>query len=672
MLRTFVVLPLFFCLLPVAGVCSEEPPTSDEVNTLAELAQITTNSFYQHTFEVRMRYELEGSFFSEEDRLALYDSARNSSVQLSEFIAQFEDIIRRIEEYSGGDWEQRFGRTGLYENASDSLLSSRLSKFGIDYYTVLATDTDINALAGKLLEQIDSLKKGEDSFYLWLIKGRTLSLLARYDRSYARKAETVLGQLSEKSDTNQRLRFLAAIEKAKLEPTGEETEASRLVRDFIDNELAEDLEVLLPLAFLERRLGLVDAYNELLRFNPKARSIAADITLGWLEAGSEPVNPLDTALAAEAALRDGPQKHRELLLKLSGQNASANPVIDYAAALILADSNAPEAVYFLIRAAEVLDAESARVIGLDDVQIAEQAARLAYRIFIKDPNQCGQTVKAFENYLELTKGTTDPNLQYVYTQVLTLCGQSQRAVNMLMKIPPSAGRIYSKAQLDLLSGVVASSINISITEKSVYATLFLQYLRDTNDCVYVGPSTTLLQSYLEEIEVLQGDNSIYIQTIEDSKQIARFIYDCVQDRTRACILAEFIALDPSSTVEELAEAANLSANLQSVGKLGVLRVQARLAQRKGDYVEAARLWARVAVRNETVYIESRSWQWWRAKYYQLECAAKTGNNKAEVAHAVDVLLASYDNIPSDWAYKLNTLALALGEISTFGSQGGSD
>jgi hypothetical protein len=656
MLRIFAVLSLLLFLLTAECIAVENPPTAEDVNTLAELARVTADGFYQHTFIVRMRYEFAGSFFSEEDRLALYDSARNSSRQLAEFISKFEDIIRKMEQYTKEDWEQRFGRTGLYEKASGCLLSARLSKFGIDYYAALAADKDVNSSAERLLEQVDSLNKSGNSFYLQLIKGKTLALLARNDRSYVPAAEKIFNELSEKSDPNQRLAFMAAVERIKLKPAGEETDANRLARDFLDSKLTDDLEVLLPLAFLERRLGLVDAYNELLRSNPKARSVAADITLGWLEAGRYPVNPLDAALAAEAALRDGPQKHKELIIKLAGQNTAASPEVDYAAALVLADSNEPDAVYLLIRACEVLDTESAEVLGLSAEQIAEQAARLAYRLFVKDPNQCGPATEAFENYLELAGRTPEPNLQYVYTQVLTLCGHSQEAVNLLSKIPPSAGRIYSKAQLDLLSGVIASSLNISIAEKSGYAALFSRYLRDTSDCVYIEPATVLLQGYLEEIEILESDRSVYIQTVKDSKKVASFLYDCIQDQDRASILAEFIILDPNSTAEELTEAGDLLGDIQSANKLNMLRAQARLTQRKGDYVAAARLWAWVAERNGTVNINSRSWQWWRAKYYQLKCAAKAGSNNTEVAHAIDVLLTAYEDIPADWAGKLKSLA----------------
>ncbi len=660
------VVSLFLCFLAFIAHCfaAGNPPTAEDVNTLAELAKLTTNGFYQHTFEVRMRHEFAGRFFCEEDRLALYSSAYNSSGQLADLTVQFEDIIRRVEQYPHKDWNQRFGRTGLYEEASGQLFSAKLSKFGIDYYAVLAADKDAGALAKELLQQIDSLTESQNPFYLQLLKGKTLATLAKTDPNYTPAAERLFSELRERSDTSQRLAFLASIEQIKLESTKKDIEADRLASDLIKSKLTDELEVLLPLAFVQRGLGLVNSYDDLLQSNPHARIAAADITLAWLESGHEPANPLDGVLAAEAALRDGPKKHKELLLKLARRNTSASPVIDYAAAVTAADSNEPEAVYLLMRAGEVLDAQSAQVLQTTAEQIAAHAAKLAYRVFVKEPNQCELATGAFENYFDLAGESPDPNLQYIYTQVLALCGQYRQAVDMLKKIPPSAEKLYPKAQLDLMSAEIASGLNPSIFDRTKYAPLFSRYLRGADDCIYLEQATVLLQDYLKEIEILETDPAapeanepVYPDTVKYSKKISRFLYDCTRDHKRASILAEFTALDPDTTDEELTAASELLTGLQNLDtEPDVLRAQARLDQRMGNFAGAARLWARIAQLNETANQNSQAWQWWRAKYYHLECAAKAGNNSGDIAHAIDVLRATYKDIPGPWSAKLESLA----------------
>jgi hypothetical protein len=657
MFRARVGLLLLLCswTLIVRCFAAENPPTAEDVNTLAELAKLTTNGFYRHTFEVRMRHEFAGRFFCEDDRLALYSSARNSSTQLAELIVQMEGIIRRIEQYQDKDWDQRFGRTGLYGKASGCLSSTRVSKLGIDYYAVLADD-DASYAKG-LLRQIDSLTETQNPFYLQLVKARTLALLAKTNPIYTLETERLFSELRERSDTSQRPALMASIERIKLEPAKKETEADRLADDLIKSKLTDDLEVLLPLAFVQRRLGLVNSYDGLLQSNPYARIAAADITLAWLESGYEPTNPLDGVLATEAALRDGPKKHKELLLKLARRNTSASPVIDYAAAVTAADSNEPEAVYLLIQAGKVLDTQSAQLLRTTAKQIAAHAAKLAYRVFVEEPNQCELATGAFENYFDLAGESPDPNLQYVYTQVLALCGQYQQAVDMLRKIPISAEKLYPKAQLDLMSAEIASGLNPSIFDRTGHAPLFSRYLRDADDCIYLEQVTILLQGYLEEIEILETDRQTYINTVKNSKKIAGFLYDCSADSKHASILAEFTALDPNTSNKELTAASELLSRSQDLGsKPDVLRAQARLDRRRGNFTEAARLWARIAHLNEVVEQNPRPWQWWRAKYYQLECAAKAGQNIADITHAIDVLQTTYKDIPDPWATKLESLA----------------
>jgi len=589
MLRVLLTLLFSFSALIANCFAVENPPTAEDVNTLAEFAKLTANGFFQHTFEVRMRYEFAGRFFSEGDRLALYGSAHNSSLQLAELIVKFEDIIRQIEQHKGKDWDQRFGRTGLYEEARGNLFSIRVSKFGIDYYAALAAaDKDVNASAKKLLKQIDSFNEAGNSFYLQLVKGRTLALLAKTEPDYKPAAERVFSELRERSDpatptsrgcaeagTSRQLAFMASIEQLRLESAKKYVEAERLARDLIKSGLTDDLEVILPIAFLQRRLGLVDTYNDLLQSNPAVRTVAAGMVLAWLESGNAPANPLDGALAAEATLRDDPKKHKELLLKLARENTSASSVIDYAAAVTLADSNESDAVYLLIRAGEVLDAQSAEVLGLTGKQIATHAAKLAYRVFVREPNQCELTTEAFENYFDLAGESPDPNLQYIYTQVLVLCGQYRQAVDMLREIPPSAEELYPKAQLDLMSAEMASGPRRSIFDRTQYARQFSKYLRNTDDCIYLEQATILLKGCLEEIEILETDRLTYLDTVKYSKKIAAFLYSCSADCKRASMLAEFSALDPNMTDKELIDVNEILSAADCDDGLDALRAQAK-------------------------------------------------------------------------------------------------
>ena len=93
-----------------------------------------------------------------------------------------------------------------------------------------------------------------------------------------------------------------------------------------------------------------------------------------------------------------------------------------------------------------------------------------------------------------------------------------------------------------------------------------------------------------------------------------------------------------------------------------LRCRARLLAEQGKFNKAAKVWAQVAqMRKKDMTPENqRSWKWWRAKFYDLDCWSKSPKTqKQEVLHTIDVLKNSFDNIPPLWAEKLNLL---MGEI----------
>jgi len=568
--------------------------------------------------------------------------------------------VTKIEQYGGADWQERFGETGLYNKAADNLFNTRLSKANVDFYTVLASGkNNILSKGRELIGQIDSFRG--NPYYLGYVKGRTLNLLSEIDPNYTAAAGKIFSELRERSDTDGKIVFLASIEELNSNLTNRIEKAELLASEIKKSALKDEMEIVLPLAFKLRRLGLAEAYNNLLVSNPAAKIFAGRITLEWLEAGNEPANLLDASLAAEAALLSGPEEHKELLLKLAGENVSASPVVDYAAAVTLIDSPdaSEQAIFLLMRASEVLDKQSADVLGLNSEQISALAAKLAYREFVREPNQCETANAAFENYFRNAGKSPDANLAYVYTQVLVLCGHNERAVEVLKEIPASAGQLYSRAQLDLMIAGFAAGQGGSITDRASNAERFYEYLKDADDCIYSGAAERMIGDYLEDIEEMRDDEQSYNSTVNFSKKIARLIYDCTADCRSAALLTEFTALDTSSNDNELADANEILSGVQCDENPDAIRAKARLAQRMGDFAEAARLWARAAQVYEFAQQQERPWQWWRAKYEQLECAAGAGEDKEQIRHAIEVMIGSYNDIPAMWDKKLKLLAKRL-------------
>jgi hypothetical protein len=549
----------------------------------------------------------------------------------------------------------------VFQSVSNNLLNTQTSRLAIEYYAVLAADEDkVETEAKTLLEKIDSFYEGKNSLYLQLVKGRTLVLLAEKDADYKTDAMKIFDSFIVRSDTTRETRYRPIIEILKLYPNDPPDHALTLINELSDAALADDLEVILPAAFIQRRLNNIDAYNRLLNANRQARNIAGEITLQWLKADNEPANVLDAALAAEAALKDKPEKHRELLKRLAETNIAANPVIDYAAAAALADSNQDEAAYLLIRASNLQNAQPEKTLKLSAEQIAKQASNMAYRVFVKEPNQCELVEAAFENYFQISS-EPDEDLEYAYTQVLTLCDKYEQALELLEDIAAGDGQYSARAGLDLATSKVQT---YKANDKETQAHLLEEFFKGFKaepDCTYVGPAVTLLRTFLDENPAIEQQDKYSAEAFSRWVNISAFAYHCEQNETNGLVLAECLILDPNANEQQLSDAElllkEISENIDA-NNIDLLRCRARLAQKKERFEEAVTLWSKITetLKSEFPSADEPSWQWWRGKYYQLFCAEQTDSVSGDVARNIEILLALYSEIPDYWAERLESLA----------------
>ena len=99
-------------------------------------------------------------------------------------------------------------------------------------------------------------------------------------------------------------------------------------------------------------------------------------------------------------------------------------------------------------------------------------------------------------------------------------------------------------------------------------------------------------------------------------------------------------------------------NLESVNEHILSRCRARLLTKQGRFSEAAELWSQIS---KTLTVSSasantRSRQWWMAKYYELYCWSKLPDTKKDdVLHNIEVLENSFTAIPQIWSEKLSLL-----------------
>jgi hypothetical protein len=170
----------------------------------------------------------------------------------------------------------------------------------------------------------------------------------------------------------------------------------------------------------------------------------------------------------------------------------------------------------------------------------------------------------------------------------------------------------------------------------------------------------VLDSRIDECAESMADFGEYIYNCD---RLAQYCMGCGRAEGMGpaeLIRAEIAVLAAGDDKEKLGEAEQILIKLAKRGydnDIDWLRCKARLLKAKGRFADAARTWGRICTALRTTGASQRqSRQWWRAKFYEIQCWAKLPDTtKADVAHAVEVLASSFRDIPTFWAAKLEEL-----------------
>jgi len=178
----------------------------------------------------------------------------------------------------------------------------------------------------------------------------------------------------------------------------------------------------------------------------------------------------------------------------------------------------------------------------------------------------------------------------------------------------------------------------------------------------------LLAEIIDQIEQLQQQTKDFQRLLKGCQRMAKYCEAAALStsgyiplRQSRLYLAEITILANAKQQEQLQAVEKLLGEMSKDGRaddVDLLRCRARLLAEQGRFTEAAQLWAKICeVRKaESPAQNQRSWKWWRAKYYQLDCLAKCPQTKKnQVLHTIEVLEASFTDIPALWAEKINLL-----------------
>ncbi|MGA2678133.1 MAG: hypothetical protein ABSF37_02395 [Sedimentisphaerales bacterium] len=670
------LLPLVLLTISLPAIAADALPTAQDINDALQKAKQTYDSFFSQTFTIRMQYEYSGRFLNQQDKDMLCRAAKQASADLEQIANTQLAMKQAIESYQKDDWEALFGQTGLWRKLAADLTNTQTGKLEIDCY----------------LARIAGSRETEQQFFKILAK----------------------------SDLSRCAPLKASLEKIKYLGLSEPNELDDIADSLAKSDCKENPEMLLTLAILQNKYAPDTLQNILSHSSQTAnflgKIILADLSSG---SDLNSLNPLTAELAAYAASTTNFPEHKDLLLAIAETDKLKTPGTICIAGGAIVKSDPGKAIELLMESSDSQLRQKEPLLDIDARATAEYAARLAYDNFTQKNIDCNLAIAAFDNYARIASDKMGEEMQYLYGEILFDCGKTQEASEIFTKLADGPKSIWhDKASLQLLKIKINADVEgalpqlrnfvldcagqdeqkrvLRLEAMDIYCRAILG--SDIND------SATQVLNLLDAAEQTPGlrydlFKAQALRQLGRLEESARYMSKVIaEDSNSSAALAAQIASEIVDKIElwqknandfnellrncdTLAEFANKSNNnIQTnllfaetsilQGKIFLtpfspdendvtwLRVQARLLMAQEKSEQSAKLWAKIAElrQNETPTQTQKSWHWWQAKFYELDCLAKSPSaDKQNIAHVIDVLCGSNPQIPAPWAEKLDIL-----------------
>jgi hypothetical protein len=642
-------LPLVLLTISLPAIAAESLPTAQDINDAAQKAKQTYNSFFTQTFTIRMQYEYSGRFLNPQDKDTLCEAARQASAYLEQIANTQSAMKQAIESYQKDDWEALFGQTGLWRKLAADLTNTQTSKLEIDY------------------------------------------CLARTEGKPVSQAEQQFFKLRAKSNLSQCESLKASLEQIKYLGHSEPNELENIARSLTKSDCYDNPEMLLSLAILQSKYAPASLQTTLSR-SPQTTNLLGKVILADLssDANFNSLNPVTAELAAYSARTTNPSAYKELLLALADIDQFKSPMVLYAAGISVADFAPEKGIRMFIEASTLQQKKKYWLIDIDAGQTAEQAARFAYDGLAQKNVDCTFAVTAFDNYTRIAADKITEQMRYLYGTLLLNCGKTQEASETFARLAKSPNNIWqNEASLTLLKIKINADVEgalpqlrdfilnctgqdeqkrlLRLEAMDIYCRTMLSF--DITD----SPAKVLdLLDAAERTPGLRYDlfraQALYrLGRLEESAQYMSKAV--IEDSNSSAALAAQIA---SKIVDEIElwqkDANDFNELLRNCGTL------AEFAHKSSNNIQTNMLFAEMSIlqgktfltpfspdendlrRNEPGRVNQKSYGWWQAKFYELDCLARLpSSDRQSIAHAIDVLISSNPEIPAPWAEKLDIL-----------------
>ena len=725
------------CFGVTPGLCAEVVTTEDVLGQGRSVERVF-GEFLQASLPLRFKYEFGGKVLEPDEGGRLVNLCKKAQAELEAIHSVQAGLKNRIEEYEGRDWDVLYGESRLWQRANGDLQRSAVLQQRLEIYKAIGLRLmqRRDVLAG-VIAGCESKEAGFGLASGKVLKARAVVVLG--GDSAKRKALEILNSLGKRDEIGERLYFEAELIKLYLAPDLDAIEV--LAGAIAGSNSREDFELNLGVTVIELKYAKADRgvwVEKMVGKWPGVRGVLGEAILeqlydfesaGELDADLlENRSGLEMSLVLEAAQRAGAGKYKRLIEKICAIEKLRTPLALYVFAEANVETEPAVAIRYYLKAA----IDKSKGNGEDSipgaVEIAEFAARLAYKLYYEDSNYLETARLAMGFYCTAADEDANEEIVYLYAGLLGESGRGVESLELLEKISAGNGRFAEEAKLDLIAEMIDESsgdaqkravalkelegmisggeservrkealklyCRVLLEGEDAAAVKVLELLEGASgeldgdvsllrgvalyklgrfveavevmadgaeamSCQAAGQVYVLLEKVLEKMDVYASQMSGFAAFGAKYEKLARFCVGCAEDEWRGQV--ELLWAEIAIFAGDDREASEVLDRLkEDMGESrGWIRCRARLSMEQEQWGQAFEDWGRVRRgQEEKVH---RDDNWWRAKYYELYCFAKMSwQNKAKVAHAVEILEASEGGISGFWGKKLTELKKAAG------------
>jgi len=643
-----IVLLLFF----PCHVFAVEPPAKSDIDAVV----VETNRTWSEFMEVTKEYRLYLGFFGRLDDDSvnkLHDMSLQVAGRFASITQRAEAASAAIEEYRGDDWENRYGRTGLWRRFKAEICRIRMFESQALYWSAMTAPQsaqykmldDINSRITSLLGQCQSPA-------MQLLKARLLLASAQKDYARRDKADEILKELCSGTETDE-VQITAFLLRYKNKNAGDTELLEQAWASLKKNPVLAD-ELWLDIGFTGWTAGRQDWLRETVEKCPSHRRFVAVCVLAEIEKrlasdGVQWIGPFAAGLAAEAAM-ENVERHRTALEAIGNVKAYRSAAVIYSLALAAEKENSAKAAAIFMEASKLMDGEEA-------ARTAEHAARLMYARYKKDKSYCREAVDIMRQYIDAAGQKALSDVRYCCYLVMSQCGDANEARRLLEEIAGGeSGEYQKRAACEL--GVIKASESLSEGKLADAADALAAVASDATDR-NVALAIEIVARFLDTYEEYQIQPR-YQELLKNCRLLAEYSarsMDGQISQRASILLAELRLLAGDADIVKTEELLSRVAEAGGRSDQEISRCRARLLIAKGDWVAAAQQWGLICeLQLRESGDDTRNWAWWRAKYYQLLCWSKTAEaTKEELYRRIEVIRSSCGPVPPLWDEKLKSL-----------------